>query len=97
MSRIHRTRQAEEDLLAIWEQIVIKDSRPHVADDVLRRLDATISLLAEQPLIGQSVDRLRQRLRLFVEGNYIIFYEPLDDGVLIYRILHGAQNWQELI
>src|SRR5690349_501674 len=97
MSRIQRTRQAEQDLLAIWEYIAIKDGRPATADGVLRGLDESISFLADNPLVGQSIDRLRPGLRLYVRGNYIVFYEPLENGVLIYRILHGAQNWQELI
>lgn len=97
MSRIQRTRQAEQDLLAIWEYIAIKDNRPATADEVLRGLDETMSFLADHPLVGQSIHRLRPGLRLYAKGNYIVFYEPLEHGVLVYRILHGAQNWQELI
>ena len=49
------------------------------------------------PLSGESQDRFRTGLRSVIEGNYVVFYEPRPDEVLIYRILHGARNWEELL
>ena len=31
-------------------------------------------------------------LRSLPLGNYIIFYRPIDDGIEVVRILHGARD-----
>ena len=35
---------------------------------------------------------LGEALRVCVHGNYLIVFEPYDEGVLILRVLHGARN-----
>jgi plasmid stabilization system protein ParE len=30
-----------------------------------------------------------------VFGNYLVFYEPMRDGVRVIRVLHGAQRWED--
>jgi toxin ParE1/3/4 len=35
---------------------------------------------------------LSPRLRSFPVKNYVIFYRPLEDGIEIVRVLHGAQD-----
>jgi toxin ParE1/3/4 len=97
MSRIVRTPQAEDDLLEIWRFIADDRQAPSSADELLRELEGLIKLLASQPLIGQSLGRVRQGLRMFSKGNYVIFYSPLEDGLVLHRVLHAARNWRELI
>jgi toxin ParE1/3/4 len=29
--------------------------------------------------------------------NHLIFYRPIDDGIEIVRVLHGARDWQNLL
>src|SRR5260370_14388780 len=31
-------------------------------------------------------------IRICAHGNYLIVFEPFDDGALILRVLHGARN-----
>jgi toxin ParE1/3/4 len=97
MPRIFRTPQANEDLLGIWKYIAIDQQNPAIADHVLRELDATVHLLAENPLLGQSIERYRPELRMFTRWRYIIFFQPIANGIQIFRILHGARAWEELI
>jgi plasmid stabilization system protein ParE len=71
MPRIDRFRRAEEDLLAIANHIAL-DNRAAAAK-WLDKIEATLSLLASHPLIGEPVDHLRPGLRRFCHGNYLAF------------------------
>jgi toxin ParE1/3/4 len=95
MGRIVRTRQAREDVLAIWEYIAADNET--AADRLLRRFDETARRLSENPALGSSQARFRQGLRCMPVGNYLIFYEPITDGIRILRVLHGARRWEDLL
>jgi toxin ParE1/3/4 len=64
---------------------------------MLERLQQRFDSLLSFPYIGQSQDRYRAGLRSIVEGKYIIFYEPRPDEIVIFRVLHGARNWEDLL
>lgn len=49
-------------------------------------------MLVRQPLIGEACDDLAPNLRYFPVGNYVIYYQPTDDGVVIVRVVHGARD-----
>jgi plasmid stabilization system protein ParE len=44
----------------------------------------------DHPYAGEACEFLVERLRMTTVGNYIVFYRPVDDGVEIARVLHGA-------
>ena len=44
------------------------------------------------PHIGYKVDWLLPGLRRFPVGEYLVFFMPLDDGVCIVRVIHGARD-----
>jgi toxin ParE1/3/4 len=93
MARIVRTTLARADLRDIW--LYIAHDSMDAADRFLDRIDQTIQMLAENPGIGECQDELRQGLRRHVLGNYLVFYEPMRDGVRVIRVLHGAQRWED--
>ena len=95
MPGLRKTRIAEQDLLGIWVQIA--DDSPAAADRVWQQLHERFDLLLKYPEMGESQDRYRPGLRSVVEGSYIIFYESAPDGILIYRVIHGARHWQNLL
>jgi toxin ParE1/3/4 len=95
MLRLRKTSAAEQDLLGIWEYIA-RDN-PTAADRFWNRLSERMQALLQQPFMGESQDRFRPGLRSIVEGSYIIFYESRPDEILIYRVLHGARRWEELL
>ncbi len=95
MARIVRAPLVSEDLLGIWSYIAQND--PVAADQVLARIDEVVHTLASNPLLGELQDHIRPGLRRFVVGAYLIFYLPLQDGVTVVRILHGARNYGELL
>lgn len=95
MARVVRTRQAREDVLAIWEYIAADNEG--AADRLLRRFDETAQRLLENPKLGSPQDRFRHGLRCMPVRNYLIFYEPITDGIRILRVLHGARRWEDLL
>ena len=96
MARLIRTNQAREDVLDIWAYIARDNSQ--AADKLVRKLDDAMQLLAENPTLGIPQFQYRQNLRCKpVAKRYVIFYEPVDDGVRVLRVLHGARDWRILI
>ena len=93
--RLRKTAIAEQDLLSIWDYIA-QDS-PAAADRMLQRFDHRFKQLLTFPYLGESQDRFRPGLRSIVEGSYVIFYEPCPGDILIYRVLHGARKWEDLL
>lgn len=92
MSRIEFTALALSDIDEIWAHVAIEHSSPVAADSLVDALDQKLRLLLEQPLIGEAVDRLRVNTRrVIVKKRYLVFYESIDDGIRVLRILHGAR------
>jgi len=92
MPNLRKSPAAEEDLLGIWSHIA--EDSPEAADRMWQRFQDRFQLLLKQPRMGESQERVRPGLRSVVE---VIFYEPLDDGILIYRVLHGARQWENFL
>lgn len=86
---------AEQDVAGIVEYLAA-----HSLDASLKwidRLTVIFELLAAQPNMGERYVSSRRVLRRTSLGDYLIFYQPCDDGVRIVRVLHGAQNWHDLL
>lgn len=90
MPRILRTAASRQDYSDIHSYIAA-DSLQN-ASSLLRRLDARLKLLSENTLMGRRRPELAENLRSFPEGNYVIFYQPLEDGIILIRVLHSARD-----
>jgi toxin ParE1/3/4 len=55
-------------------------------------LDTKLHMLSMQPMMGQARDELAPRVRSLPFGRYVIFYQPLDDGIDVVRVLHAARD-----
>jgi toxin ParE1/3/4 len=95
MARIVRSFPARDDLQQIWAYVA-KDSIA-AADRLIDRFEHDLAIVARNPLMGQSVDFLRAGLRQFTIGNYVVFYEPIEGGIRVVRVLHGARKLDELL
>ena len=91
---LRRTRQAEIDLLEIWEYIAGENIR--AADKVVRGLDARSHELLDNPKLGPARDDIVKGMRHLVMDNYLILYRIIDDGIEIVRYLHGARDLHNL-
>jgi toxin ParE1/3/4 len=95
MPRIVRTFPARDDLRQIWAYIA-QDNIP-AADRLIDEVERTLFLLAHSPWMGQSVDEYRVGLRRFTLGNYVLFFEPIEGGIRLVRVLHGARKMEDLL
>jgi toxin ParE1/3/4 len=90
MSQLKFSRRSQRDLNEIWD---------HIAEDdrgAAERFSAAVRqkcrILAENPRLGRARDELRKGLRSFPVGKFLIFYRPLEDGIEVVRVLHGARD-----
>ena len=81
---------ARSDLDEIWFYIAQDD--PNAADRFIRTLISRFPMLAGLPETGRQREELAPQLRSFSVGNYLIFYRPMDNGIEIARVLHGARD-----
>jgi toxin ParE1/3/4 len=79
----------------IW--LYIAKENIAAADRMIDRFERNLLTLARYPLMGQSADGYRVGLRQSTVGKYVMFYEPIDDGIRLVRVLHGARKLDELI
>ena len=88
---IRQTPQAEADLLSIWDYLAENQSEEK-AESYLLKLELQIELLLSQPLMGRSAEEIRPGLRRFPFQNHVVFYQPIEEGIEIIRILHQTQD-----
>ena len=97
MKRARFSSKAEHDLEAIFRFIAgdNPDAAEHVRQNVLNVAD----FLAEHPEVGRRICNASPRhagIRWLVVPkfrNYLIFYRPFNDTVLVIRVLHAARDW----
>lgn len=51
-----------------------------------------MQIYASQPNAGRYHDELKQGMRSFIYNRYIVFYQPLEDGIMVIRVLHGSRD-----
>jgi toxin ParE1/3/4 len=90
MSQYRVSAAAKADLDEIWFYIAQDD--PDAADKFIRVLVARFHRLASMPETGRRREELAPGVRSLVFGNYVIFYRPMENGVEIARVLHGARD-----
>ena len=90
--------QAEEDLQEIID--FIAEERPGVANKMLDKFSQSFSQLALNPETGRNARDKRLYLlgyRYLVVSTYLVFYRIQLKRVFVYRILHGARNYTEIL
>ena len=92
-SRIVRTLEADRDLDSLFDWIA-HDSGVDRAEAVLRRIDSTLSNLAEMPGIGRVRSDLDGSPRVFSIWPWLVIYEALlrGGGILVWRVVDGRQD-----
>ncbi|MBO9605331.1 MAG: type II toxin-antitoxin system RelE/ParE family toxin [Paenibacillaceae bacterium] len=68
------------------------------AEKLLEKLDQQIKSLADFPNMGSVLSEEKYTLiqrgyRFIVANPYLVFYQIVDDTVIIYRILHGRRDY----
>ena len=97
MNRARFSPRAESDLDEI--QNYIAADNPTAAAKVRRTILATADFLAQHPAAGRRILKAASRhaqIRWLVVPryrNYLIFYQPFDETIMVVRVLHAAQDW----
>lgn len=95
MARVLRTATAKSDLSAIADFIAADN--PAAAERWLNEVDHTLSVIAAYPRLGERVDDLAPGIRRHSLGQYLLYYRPIDGGIELRRVLHGARKIDNLL
>lgn len=79
------------DLEGIWHYLAENQSEDR-AESYLLKLELQLELLLTQPMMGRSAEEIRPGLRRFPFQNHVVFYQPIQGGIEIIRVLHQAQD-----
>ena len=94
MSNYIITPQAEKDIDEILLFIAADNLEAAIAFN--ERLTNRFEFLADNAKSGRERPELKQDLRSFPEGNYLVFYREWAGIVAIVRVLHGARDLDEI-
>jgi toxin ParE1/3/4 len=90
--------ECEADLDEIWSYIAIESGSTEIADRLIDSLTDRFFLLASYPHLGRRRDEdLRQGLRTFPVGEYVIIYRVHGEDVLILHVLRGSRDIRSLL
>lgn len=94
MTEVILSDEAKDDLSEIYDYIAA-DNRA-AADRLLDSFEKVFERISSFPEIGRPRSELREKVRSIPDGNFVIFYRPWGESVLVIRILHGARDLEEL-
>jgi toxin ParE1/3/4 len=94
MKQLRVSPAARTDLDDIWFYFARNDVS--AADKFIHAIVSRFPKLAAMPQLGRRREELSPRLRSFPVGRYVIFYRPLENGIEIARVLHGARDFPPL-
>ena len=89
---------AEQDLSEIYEYIAADNIS--AAERLLTRIEKDLKTLARQPSLGRiprDPDISRLGYRYLVISDYLAFYRLEDSVILVYRIIHGARDYSDIL
>jgi toxin ParE1/3/4 len=98
MSRLELSPEAKNDLIEIGFYIARQSGSTERADKFLDLISQTCEMLASRPEIGELRKEFSTGLyRRFTVGNYVIYFRPVEKGIRVARVLHGARDHEALL
>ncbi|PZD74408.1 Toxin ParE1 [Acaryochloris thomasi RCC1774] len=94
MNNCFLSRQASQDLDAISDYFLARNIE--AGERICLEFTQKCEKLMRFPKLGRSYDAIRSGMRGLPLEGYIIFYQVVDDGVEILRVLGGRQNLEEI-
>jgi toxin ParE1/3/4 len=89
--------KAQRDLEEIFKYIA--GDNPEAAERVRQTILCTADFLAQHPELGRRIRAVKPRHEQIRWGivpkfrNYLIFYQPYQETIMVIRVLHAAQDW----
>lgn len=98
MTQFRLSPEAESELDQIWLYIAQASSSVESASRTIDTIVDRFWVLAQHPYLGRPRDHdLRQDLRSYAVGEYVIFYRIEDAAtVLVLHVLHGKRDIETL-
>ena len=87
------SRDAENDLIGIWQRIATDNER--AAEAFYAQMHQKFFLLATSPLVGVSALNISDNIRKFPAGQNLIYYRIARNRIVITRVLHGKRLQRE--
>ncbi|HMJ07394.1 MAG TPA: type II toxin-antitoxin system RelE/ParE family toxin [Pyrinomonadaceae bacterium] len=88
------TREAEEDIDEILAYIALDNFDASLA--FYDRLKGLFAMLADNWKAGRERPELKEDIRSFPEGNYLVFYRMWAGKIAIVRVIHAARDLDEI-
>ncbi|MBW4669436.1 MAG: type II toxin-antitoxin system RelE/ParE family toxin [Cyanomargarita calcarea GSE-NOS-MK-12-04C] len=86
--------QAAQDLQEIHDYLFAKN--PDTANKFLDAMAQKFEILANFPKMGRKRDELSPILRSFPVDDYLIFYQQVEEGIEIARVVSGYRDLDTL-
>ncbi len=90
MKQLRVTDEARADLIDIW--LYISQNNESAADALIRKITLKFDELLANPEMSRERTDIALFVRSFSVGNYLIFYQVVQEGIEIVRVIHGARN-----
>jgi toxin ParE1/3/4 len=90
MPRVLRTSLAEQSFLEAW--LHIAGDNLAAADRWQAAVESKCLSYAHQPEMGDARPDLASGVRCFPVSNYVVFYRPIEDGIQVLLVIHGARD-----
>lgn len=95
-SKVLFTPLATEDLNQIWLYIAL-ESNVEVADRFVDQIREKCLRISRAPTGFRLRPELLPDVRSLPFRNYIIFYIPIESGIEVFRVIHGARDIPQVI
>lgn len=90
--------EASRDLDSIFDYILMDN--PTNAENMLNKIIKSIQILEDYPfsnVILKHKSLSRYNFRTLIVNPYIVFYSVIEENVFIYRVLHGAMDYVNIL
>ena len=90
--------EAYKDLDSIFDYILLES--PDNADNMLDKIMKSIQILEDYPFSNIIIEHkllIYYNFGALIVKPYIVFYRVIDKNVFIYRVLHGAMDYVDIL
>jgi toxin ParE1/3/4 len=96
MPRVLRTPEAISDIKEIARYLAHQQHRREAARRFVQDLAQKARIYATQPRMGTARPDLCENCRCFTLKRWVVIYQPLDDGILLLRVVDGARDFERI-